>query len=195
MTMPTRRVGSAHHSAQPAPLKVTAQVGAAHAPHLRRHLRAARRHIKSPVNDLHVILVNDKTMSRLHEQFMGMKGPTDVLTFPLDLDPKGRPLSAEIYVNVNHARRESKKRNLPLKNELLLYALHGMLHLSGYDDRTDRDFRRMHTKEDQILQQLGIGPIFAPDVQNSRAGPRARLPLAASHRSNPKRRTRKGWTK
>jgi rRNA maturation RNase YbeY len=190
MTMPTPRVGSAHHFAQPAPLKVTAQVGAAHAPHVRRHLRAARRLINSPLGDLHVILVNDKTMSRLHRQFMGIKGPTDVLTFPLDVDPKGRPLSGEVYVNVNHARRESKIRNIPLKNELLLYALHGMLHLSGYDDRTDRDFRRMHTKEDQILQKLGVGPVFARNVNRL-----ARLPLAASHPPKRANRTHRGAPK
>jgi probable rRNA maturation factor len=174
---------------------VTSPAGAAHAPFLRRHLRAARLLLNSPLNDLHVVLVNDKSISQLHHQFMGQRTPTDVLTFPLDLDARGRPLSGEVYVNVNHARREAKIRDIPLKHELLLYALHGMLHLSGYDDRTDPDFRRMHAKEDQILQQLGIGPIFAPDVQNSRARPRARLALAASRPSDPKGRTRKGWAK
>ena len=93
---------------------------------------------------------------------MGIEGTTDVLTFPLDLDARGRPLSGEVYVNVNHARRESKTRGIPLQNELLLYALHGMLHLSGYDDRTNRDFAKMHEKEDDILRQLGLGPVFTP---------------------------------
>ncbi|MGN6726072.1 MAG: rRNA maturation RNAse YbeY, partial [Tepidisphaeraceae bacterium] len=45
--------------------------------------------------------------------------------------------------------------------ELLLYALHGVLHLSGYDDRTESDHRRMHRREDQILHRIGIGPLFA----------------------------------
>jgi probable rRNA maturation factor len=107
-------------------------------------------------------------MSRLHDQFMGIKAPTDVLTFPLDLGANQRPLSGEIYVNIDHARRESRRRNLPLRSELLLYALHGMLHLSGYDDRTQRDFDKMHKKEDQILRQLGIGPVFSPDTGGKR---------------------------
>ena len=48
---------------------------------------------------------------------------------------------------------------LPL---LLLYALHGMLHLCGFDDRTAAGFKRMHGTEDRILTRLGVGPVFAP---------------------------------
>ena len=169
---PEGRWKPSNNGRPPFTLTINALTGAAQGPFLRRHLRAAQKLLNSTLTDLQVILVNDQFISRLHHQFMGQPSPTDVLTFPLDLDPSGRPLSAEIYINVNHARRESRRRNLPLQHELLLYALHGMLHLIGYDDRTDRDFARMHQKEDQILEQLGIGTIFA------------RLPLAASHRSN-----------
>jgi hypothetical protein len=45
---------------------------------------------------------------------------------------------------------------------LLLYGLHGMLHLCGFDDRTERAFRAMHAKEDEILTRLGVGPVFRP---------------------------------
>ncbi len=55
------------------------------------------------------------------------------------------------------------------RNEVLLYALHGMLHLSGFDDRTDADFRKMHRMEDRLLARLGIGPVFGP-VDRRRAG-------------------------
>jgi probable rRNA maturation factor len=44
----------------------------------------------------------------------------------------------------------------------LLYSLHGMLHLCGFDDRTEPDFRRMHQTEDEILTRLGVGPVFQP---------------------------------
>jgi len=51
--------------------------------------------------------------------------------------------------------------------ELLLYALHGMLHLCGFDDRTDRGFRTMHRREDDILTALGFGPVFAAQPKSS----------------------------
>jgi ssRNA-specific RNase YbeY (16S rRNA maturation enzyme) len=53
-------------------------------------------------------------------------------------------------------------RSIPPRMELLLYALHGMLHLSGFDDRTDRDFALMHRTEDSILESLGFAPVFHP---------------------------------
>ena len=58
------------------------------------------------------------------------------------------------------ARRRAKEQHGSLRNELLLYALHGMLHLCGMDDRTQKGFERMHRMEDEILTRLGIGPVF-----------------------------------
>ena len=102
---------------------------------------------------------------------MGVAGPTDVLTFPLDVDSRGRATSGEVVVCVPEARRRAREHGHPVERELLLYSLHGLLHLCGYDDRNARDFRRMHRTEDAILTQLGIGPVFreAPP----RGGPKA----------------------
>ncbi len=104
-------------------------------------------------------------MSGLHEQFMGIPSPTDVLTFPLDADAAGNITAGEIYVCVPEARRRAKSRGIDPKREVLLYALHGMLHLLGYDDRTRGDYRIMHRTEDLILTELGLGPVFAPPAR------------------------------
>ena len=129
--------------------------------YLSRNLRSAHRLLSPPLSTLSIALVGDKKMSDLHQQFLGIPGPTDVLTFPLEVDPRGRPLSGEIVVCVPEARRRASENGGNLREELLLYALHGMLHLCGYDDRTDREFRTMHRREDQILRQIGVGPVFA----------------------------------
>jgi probable rRNA maturation factor len=174
--------------------------GAAHASFLRRHLRKAHAILNPPLNELSVAMVNDRTMSDLHLRFMNIAGPTDVLTFPLELDTvtpgtildnRGRKprsaaresrepglvpptiqiqeiaigshplaLTGEVVICVPEARRRSREHGTTLQQELLLYALHGMLHLCGFDDRTDRDFKRMHRTEDQILARLGVGPVF-----------------------------------
>jgi ssRNA-specific RNase YbeY (16S rRNA maturation enzyme) len=62
-----------------------------------------------------------------------------------------------------------------LGRELLLYALHGMLHLCAFDDRTDREFQIMHEREDQILIRLGIGAVFDPGkrVVRGKTAPRS----------------------
>ena len=129
-------------------------------PFLRKHLLAAHRLLKPALTELSIALVDDATIARLHWQFMRLRGPTDVLTFELDHDNESRVTSGEVVVCVPYARRSAKKDGVLLRHELLLYCLHGMLHLCGYDDRTQSGFNRMHRKEDEILEKIGIGPVF-----------------------------------
>jgi probable rRNA maturation factor len=138
-------------------------------PYLRRHLLAAHRLLHPPLCELSIALVGDKIMSDLHQQFLGIPGPTDVLTFPLETDRKRRPISGEVVICVPEARRRCRQIGGNLRQELLLYALHGLLHLCGYDDRTDQDYRKMHRKEDQILSLLGVGPVFANCIPSDNA--------------------------
>ena len=118
--------------------------------------------LRPPLAELSLALVGDRRMSALHEQFLNLPGPTDVLTFPLETDRRGRPLSGEVVVCVPEARRRARELGTDERREALLYALHGMLHLGGFDDRTPRGYRTMHATEDAILSRLGVGPVFAP---------------------------------
>jgi probable rRNA maturation factor len=154
--------------ASPLQLNISAEVGKRFVPFLRTNIRrafklAAKSSRRPALRSLSLVLVNDRRMSQLHEQFMNLSGPTDVLSFPLELDAKGRTTDGEVYVCVPEALRQSSRRKIPCRLELLLYATHGMLHLLGYDDRTDRDFARIHQMEDAILTRLGFGPVFAPE--------------------------------
>jgi probable rRNA maturation factor len=135
------------------------------------------------LTEFSLVLIGDRRMSDLHAQFMGIAGPTDVLTFPLDQDARGWVTAGEVYVCVPEATRQARARKIPLRLELLLYGLHGMLHLGGYDDRTARDFALMHRTEDAILSGLGFGPVFAvPAAARTPAGPRRRAAAAAGDR-------------
>jgi rRNA maturation RNase YbeY len=114
-------------------------------------------------------------MSQLHLQFMNLAGPTDVLTFPLDVDRHGRAISGEVVVCVPEARRRALREGTDVRRELLLYALHGMLHLCGFDDRTESGYATMHRTEDKILTEIGVGPVFAnPGKGSTRAAARPR---------------------
>jgi probable rRNA maturation factor len=172
----------------PLAVAIAADVGAAHVPFIRRHLRKAHAILRPPLRELSVALVNDRRMSDLHERFMNIPGPTDVLTFPLDLDSRGRPVSGEVVVCVPEARRRARERKIPLERELLLYALHGMLHLCGYDDRTDASFRAMHRTEDQILTRLGVGPVFEAGDAARHAASRATRPAHRAGSRGPRSR-------
>lgn len=150
-------------------LSIQATVGKSHVPFIRRHLRRAWKLLRKPPAELSVQLTDDRTMGRLHKQFMNIAGPTDVLTFPIDVAPNGQVTSGEVVICVPEARRQAKNHGIPVEKELLLYALHGLLHLSGFDDRTESDFRRMHALEDDILTRLGVGPTFKPQPPRKRA--------------------------
>jgi len=129
---------------------------------LRRYLPAAAKLLKTPPRELSVALVGDAMMSRLHEHYLNLPGPTDVLSFELEQDARGRCTAGEVIVCVPQARRQAHGDP---HREVLLCALHGMLHLSGFDDRTSRQFTAMHRAEDRILRRLGVGPVFARKVQ------------------------------
>ena len=164
-------------------LEFTAETGEEFVPFVRKHLLAARWLIDPALKEMSVALVDDKRMSELHEQFMGVAGPTDVLTFPLETDKRRRVTAGEVVVCVPEARRAAKKVGTDARREVLLYALHGMLHLCGFDDRTDRDFERMHAKEDEILTRLGVGRVFQPRAKRRDAKPRATAARGRTGRS------------
>lgn len=144
---------------------------------LRRHIPQAVRICGCPLRDLAVIIATDALIRRLHRKFLGGPSLTDVVTFLLEEDDKKRPVSAEIYLCLSVARRQARLRRIPVRHELLLYAIHGILHLSGFDDVTPRKYGVMHKEEDRVLRQLGVGAVFS------------RPELGAGHR---KRVTRSG---
>jgi probable rRNA maturation factor len=113
-----------------------------------------------PGRDVTVALVDDATIARLHERFLGVPGPTDVLSFP----------HGEIVVSGDTARREARARGVEPLHELLLYVVHGALHLAGYRDKKAKDRKAMRAAERRILGRLGVGDVFAA-TRRPRRGP------------------------
>jgi probable rRNA maturation factor len=142
-------------------LVLSAQSGKAHAPYLRRHLLKAHAILRPVLEELSIAIVNDRAMASLHDRFLKINSPTDVLTFELDHDDRGKIIAGEVIICLDEAQRQAKFLGTKIREELLLYAIHGMLHLCGFDDKTARGFEAMHAKEDEILTALKIGPIFA----------------------------------
>ena len=104
---------------------------------------------------LSVVLVTDSEIQGVHAEFLGEDRPTDVLSFPL-LAPDDPPAEretvfGEVIVSTETAAREAENRNLPAVREVALYAIHGTLHLVGFDDHSVVDRRRMRRAERQYL--------------------------------------------
>lgn len=142
-------------------LEIRALAGEAHVGRMSRLLKQARGMIRGELREVSIAIVGDRKMARLHEGFMGIAGPTDVLTFELQHDNRGRVTAGEVVVNAQEAARQARAHGVQLEDELLLYALHGLLHLSGYNDTTKSAYTKMHRTEDRILTKLGVGRVFA----------------------------------
>jgi probable rRNA maturation factor len=96
------------------------------------------------LRELFVVLVSDRRMASLHRRFLHKPGSTDVLTFE----------HGEIFVSVETARQNARTFKSSLTRELRLYIVHGLLHLHGFEDRTEADARKMQTMQERILRQI-----------------------------------------
>ena len=113
-------------------------------------------------------------MRRLNKRFLRHDRLTDCLSFALEQDTRGRALSGELIICVPVALARARRLGLPLLSEVLLYAVHGLLHLDGWDDKNKDEFAAMHRREDKILSQMGLGNVFAADA-TAASSIRARL--------------------
>lgn len=118
--------------------------------------RRASKHIRRRLASISFVLVDDRKMAALHREYMNIGGTTDVITFDLSESPKG-PMEGEIYICVPQAKRQANEYGVPLYFEAARLAIHGVLHLAGYDDDTPARRERMHLLEDRILQPMRPG--------------------------------------
>ena len=102
-------------------------------------LKAARKELPEQVL---VVLVSDRKIAAIHEQFMGIAGPTDVITFG----------HGDIVISVETAERQAKAFSSSFQHELRLYCVHGLLHLAGFDDLTEAGFKEMAELQEGILK-------------------------------------------
>ncbi|WP_428386871.1 rRNA maturation RNase YbeY [Mucisphaera sp.] len=134
----------------------------AHAEWLGRQIRAAGDEIGPEIESLSVVLVGDEKMSALHDQYLQDPSTTDVLTFDLREDT-GQPIEGELVICVDEAERQAGELGHGVEKELLLYAVHGLLHLADYDDHDPDEAQRMHAEEDRILTAIGVGAVYDRD--------------------------------
>ncbi|NQU26187.1 MAG: rRNA maturation RNase YbeY [Candidatus Nealsonbacteria bacterium] len=101
-----------------------------------------------------VAVVDDATIVQLHQRFLGKDEPTDVLSFVLEQDEDH--LEGEIVVSAETAKSTAGWYDWPPEHELLLYVIHGTLHMVGYDDATPEQRAAMRKAELAYLARLEI---------------------------------------
>ena len=107
----------------------------------------------APQAELSVALVGDREMSALNERYLGCKETTDVLAFPYARSDDC--MEGEVVVNADQAARQAERRGHRAQDELLLYAVHGLLHLMGCDDHDPAGRKAMHERALSVLAEAG----------------------------------------
>ncbi|MBM4361678.1 MAG: rRNA maturation RNase YbeY [Deltaproteobacteria bacterium] len=123
-------------------------------------------------SDLSVLLVDDAEIERLNARHRRKRKPTDVLAFPMDdvaTPPRGRArLLGDVVVSLDTAARHARERRHPLVVEVTHLLAHGLLHLLGWDHRTDEEEARMNEATADLVAA-------ATHPQGPRHTPRRRL--------------------
>jgi probable rRNA maturation factor len=123
---------------------------------LKKIIRNVLKYIKkSGAAELEIVFLGDKSIRRLNKKYKKTDRATDVLSFRLDrYGPVSKKFLGDIFISVDRAFANSKIFKTDPGNELVLYVIHGILHLFGYDDGTAAGRRRMQDKEKKILARL-----------------------------------------
>ncbi|MCU0725350.1 MAG: rRNA maturation RNase YbeY [Planctomycetes bacterium] len=105
--------------------------------------------------EVSVAVLDDAEVRELNRRYLGHDHETDVLAFPLD--------PPEVAVSAERAVAEAAKRKVEPLAELMLYVVHGLLHIAGHDDHEPAAARRMHEASLKVLRSLGYrNKIAAP---------------------------------
>jgi probable rRNA maturation factor len=108
--------------------------------------------------EISLAFVDNPTIHQLNVRYLKHDEPTDVLSFPLS-EPNSPRLAGELVIGAEVARDQAAERGHDVQAELALYVIHGLLHLCGYDDKSDTGASEMRQKEREYLRQLGL-----PDI-------------------------------
>jgi len=106
---------------------------------------------KKELEVINFIFTNDKTIHRINKKFLGHDFLTDIITFELSV--KNEPITAEIYISCDRVKENATIHKANFNEELHRVIFHGILHLCGYRDKTNRDINIMRAKETKYLSK------------------------------------------
>ncbi len=111
--------------------------------------------------ELSLLLTDDIEIQSLNKKYRDLDQATDVLSFPQDkeaVNESGDTLLGDVVISVETAARQAKEHHLTFNEELILLAIHGILHLLGHDhERSPQDARAMQEKTQTIFATLFPG--------------------------------------
>ncbi|MGC1349437.1 MAG: rRNA maturation RNase YbeY [Xanthobacteraceae bacterium] len=122
----------------------------------RRAIVKAAGVLSTPSSELAIVLTDDSTIRLLNRDWRGVDAPTNVLSFPANRAGGAPPFIGDIVLAYETITREARAEHKPFAHHTAHLAVHGFLHLLGYDHVRKKDAEEMEQLERDILRRLRI---------------------------------------
>ena len=103
----------------------------------------------SKIQNLNFLIVDDKRMIHFNKTYLNHDYSTDIITFD---NSENKKISGDIVISIERVKENSKKYKVKLEDELRRVMVHGLLHLLGYDDKNEKEKKRIRKKENYYLE-------------------------------------------
>jgi probable rRNA maturation factor len=127
----------------------------------RRAIAKAAEVLSTPRSELAIVLTDDSAIRLLNREWRGVDAATNVLSFPAN-GGAGSPLIGDIVLAYETIADEARAEQKPFTHHVAHLAVHGYLHLLGYDHMRKKDAELMERKERDILRRLAIPDPYRP---------------------------------
>lgn len=114
------------------------------------------------IDDFSVSIVDDAMIHRINKEHLDHDYPTDVIAFNYGEEGDEAGISGEVIVSAETAIRIASKQTHEPVAELILYVVHGVLHIKGYNDKTPEEASDMWQEQNRIMKLLGFSGEFTP---------------------------------
>ena len=101
------------------------------------------------IQNLNFLIVGDKRMIHFNKTYLNHDYSTDIITFD---NSENKKISGDIVISIERVKENSKKYKVKLEDELRRVMAHGLLHLLGYDDKNEKEKKRIRKKENYYLE-------------------------------------------
>lgn len=123
--------------------------------HIQKTLLLSAKKLKLNRIEIDVTIVSDKVMKTLNKKYRGKNKPTDVLSFSQeDMFIKGRKILGDIVIAKETTRKQAKEARKTLREEFSMLAVHGLLHLLGYDHEKKKEEVVMFGLQNELLEHV-----------------------------------------
>jgi probable rRNA maturation factor len=102
------------------------------------------------LENLNIIFCTDDGLLEINRRFLQHDYYTDIITFPLSA--KNQPIEAELYISIERIKDNAKTGQVSFQSELHRVIFHGCLHLTGYNDKSSQQIKKMREAENRYLR-------------------------------------------